>query len=431
MRDAAEIRPLANLIEGCWPGEWGSDPIDGKSNCIVYRATDIDDHGHVDVDGGAARLVDNNKIARKAMKGGDILLEASGGSPEKPVGRVALFSDPRRGPALVSNFFRVLRPKAEVDARFLTYQLVALHQSSAILRYQQQTTGLINLKVSDYLLHSLWAPGVEVQRKIAAILTSLDTAVEKTEALIAKHQQIKAGLMHDLFTRGVLPNGALRPGSDSAPGMYVTCEIGPVSHGWSVVPAGQLCSLITKGTTPASEDMFEEGDGIRFLRVDNLTFDGTIDLTASAFRVSRTTHRTTLARSRCVPGDVLTNIVGPPLGKVGLVLEAHGEVNINQAIAVFRPGPRLLPEYLLGWLTGETAKRWLLARSKQTSGQINFTLAMCQELPVPMPPLDEQRLIVQRQRVATAAIESETVTLAKLRLQKRGLMHALLSGPAQ
>ena len=31
------------------------------------------------------------------------------------------------------------------------------------------------------------------QRRIVAILTSIDTAIEKTEALIAKYQQIKAG----------------------------------------------------------------------------------------------------------------------------------------------------------------------------------------------------------------------------------------------
>ena len=34
------------------------------------------------------------------------------------------------------------------------------------------------------------------------------TPPSKTEALIAKYQQIKAGLMHDLFTRGVLPQRA-------------------------------------------------------------------------------------------------------------------------------------------------------------------------------------------------------------------------------
>jgi type I restriction enzyme S subunit len=56
----------------------------------------------------------------------------------------------------------------------------------------------------------LIAPPVE-QRRIAEILSTLDETIEQTEALIAKYQQIKAGLMHDLFTRGVTPDGKLRP----------------------------------------------------------------------------------------------------------------------------------------------------------------------------------------------------------------------------
>ncbi|MBK8025194.1 MAG: restriction endonuclease subunit S [Chloroflexi bacterium] len=51
------------------------------------------------------------------------------------------------------------------------------------------------------------------QRRIAEILSTLDEAIEQAEALIAKHQQIKAGLMHDLFTRGVTSDGHLRPNS--------------------------------------------------------------------------------------------------------------------------------------------------------------------------------------------------------------------------
>lgn len=45
------------------------------------------------------------------------------------------------------------------------------------------------------------------QDKISAILQTIDQTIEKTEALIEKYQQIKAGLMHDLFTRGITADG--------------------------------------------------------------------------------------------------------------------------------------------------------------------------------------------------------------------------------
>lgn len=102
---------------------------------------------------------------------------------------------------------------------------------------------------------------VRVQERIANVLSCIDTAIEKTEALIAKHQQIKAGLMHDLFTRGVLPNGQLRPPRSEAPELYQETEIGWIPRGWRVEQAGTLCSLITKGTTPAAHEMWQEGEG--------------------------------------------------------------------------------------------------------------------------------------------------------------------------
>lgn len=426
MSETAALVPLHQLVESCTPGEWGDDPVNGSANCVVYRATDIDSEGKLNEAGGAARCVAPSKLLAKFLRPGDILLEASGGSPDQPVGRVALFAGAGQMPAVVSNFFRSMRPRSGVDPRFLVQQLVALNRGPAILRYQQQTTGLTNLKVSDYLTHRLWVPDLPSQRRIAAILTSLDTAIEATEALIEKHQQIKAGLMHDLFSFGVLPSGQRRPlaqcmsGAESSGGLLST------GQGWEMVPASRVCSLITKGTTPPAEEMWQAGNGVRFLRVDNLTFNGELNFGASDFRISPKTHATTLARSRCQQDDVLMNIVGPPLGKVGLVHDE--EVNINQAIAVFRPAQAINARYLLLWLTSEPAKRWILQRAKQTSGQVNVTLAMCQALPIPLAPVDEQNRIVDRVTSAEAALSSLSLQAEKLRAQKQGLMQDLLTG---
>lgn len=48
------------------------------------------------------------------------------------------------------------------------------------------------------------------QEKIAAILSTVDRAIEQTEALIAKQQRIRTGLMQDLLTRGIDEHGNLR-----------------------------------------------------------------------------------------------------------------------------------------------------------------------------------------------------------------------------
>lgn len=266
------------------------------------------------------------------------------------------------------------------------------------------------------------------QKKIGIILACIDRVIEKTEALIAKYQQVKAGLMHDLFTRGVLPNSQLRPPREQAPELYQETAIGWIPKEWQVGRAGDLCSLITKGTTPSNSDMWEGGDGVRFLRVDNLTFNGQLDFEASSFRISEQTHLVLLARSVCAVGDVLMNIVGPPLGKVALVTSDDGKININQAIAIFRPKAELSSIFLLQWLISDTAKRWILRRAKQTSGQLNVTLAMCQDLLIPLLSLEEQSRIEERFRGIDFLLQSESNRRAKLYNQRLGLMQDLLTG---
>jgi type I restriction enzyme S subunit len=174
--------------------------------------------------------------------------------------------------------------------------------------------------------------------------------------------------------------------------------------------------------------MWEGSDGIRFLRVDNLTFDGELDLEASRFRISTTTHTGALARSRCFPGDVLMNIVGPPLGKLGLVRPEFGDVNVNQAVAIFRPKPPLRSEYLLLWLTHDASQRWLRRNAKQTSGRVNLTLEMCKTLPLGQPRDSEQKEIVGRMAGIRGRLDTERMTCSKLRLLKQGLMEDLLTG---
>ena len=74
------------------------------------------------------------------------------------------------------------------------------------------------------------SPSLPEQREIARILTTLDNLIEKTEALIAKCQAIKQGMMHDLFTRGIDEHGHLRPPQAETPDLYKQSELGPVKE---------------------------------------------------------------------------------------------------------------------------------------------------------------------------------------------------------
>lgn len=202
--------------------------------------------------------------------------------------------------------------------------------------------------------------------------------------------------------------------------------------GWTRMRAEDLCGFITKGTTPPANSM-QAGDGaIPYIKVYNLTFDGSLDFSLDPTFIDEATHRGVLARSIVKPGDVLMNIVGPPLGKVSIVPATHHEWNMNQAVCVFRPHGRIDQQFLAYYLLSRVAQDWLGARAKASVGQVNLTLQICRDLPVPIPPMAEQRAIVELVasklvllKSMVASIRAET---AKSGAMRQSILKAAFSG---
>ena len=166
-------------------------------------------------------------------------------------------------------------------------------------------------------------------------------------------------------------------------------------HSWEWFRAEELCDLITKGTTPKKNEMSLFGS-IPFIKVYNLTFNGELDFSIDPTYISQKVHDTDLKRSKVYPGDVLMNIVGPPLGKVSIVPNTFPEWNLNQAISIFRPLYGAISNYLALCLRDEHLLDQTKAKAKATAGQFNLTLEICRDYPVPLPPLEEQTEIVSR-----------------------------------
>lgn len=90
----------------------------------------------------------------------------------------------------------------------------------------------------------VFLPDEVAQEKIAEVLVTIDEAIEKTEDLIAKYEQIKQGMMHDLFTRGVDQNDKLRPSYEDAPELYQETEVGIIPKDWDVMPLSQTARAV-------------------------------------------------------------------------------------------------------------------------------------------------------------------------------------------
>ncbi len=209
-------------------------------------------------------------------------------------------------------------------------------------------------------------------------------------------------------------------------------ELPELPEGWCWARAEQFCEFITKGTTPAADKLHNEKGDIPFIKVYNLTHNGYLDFSVKPTFVDKDTHTHDLARSKVFPGDVLMNIVGPPLGKVSVVPDTYSEWNINQAIVFFRPIDGYNSKLLVISILTEHILVWATKRAKTTAGQRNLTLEICRDLPFPLPPLAEQQQIVVEVERRLSVIEQAEIavetSLKRIERARQSILELAFSG---
>jgi type I restriction enzyme, S subunit len=160
---------------------------------------------------------------------------------------------------------------------------------------------------------------------------------------------------------------------------------------WEWVRTDDLCIGITSGSTPPNH-IFSDTEGIPFLKVYNIR-NQKIDFRYKSQFITEEYHEKG-KRSCLKPGDVLMNIVGPPLGKVAIIPDDFPEYNCNQAIVFFRPVVKSMNEYIyLYLLAGKFLDNIDLIG---TAGQDNISVTKSRSILIPLPPLAEQRRIVEK-----------------------------------
>ena len=338
------------------------------------------------------------------------------------------------GPVIVPNFgasatvlpsmdLAILRPTSvESNLTFLFYRLMLPDARRYMLAHAGGTT-VLHLTTKAVRKFEYLAPPPSDQTKIAEILSTVDEAIEQTEALLAKTQQIKAGLMHDLFTRGVTPEGHLRPSREEAPQLYKKSPLGWIPKEWDYEHLSKLTTRIVDGVhhTPTYVE-----HGVPFVTVKNLTCSHSIDFLDLNY-ISHRDHQNFLRRADPKLGDVLVTKDGT-LGVSRLVEPRHPEFSIFVSVAMLRPiAARLRPHMLQMFFDCGAFERQLSYLSAGT-GLKHIHLEHFRRFVIPLPDGHEQDRIALIASSIEGKLVDEENGLEKLQRLKRGLMHDLLTG---
>ena len=315
----------------------------------------------------------------------------------------------------------------QADTTFLFHRM---RQGVEDLKKLNQGTSINGIIRSDLVCYPVKLPPLPQQRRIAEILSTLDEAIEQTEALIAKMQQVKAGLMHDLFTRGVTPDGRLRPTREQAPELYKESPIGWIPKEWEVVTIEECAAKVPGATTIGpfgsnlvSSDYRSEGVPVVFVR----------DVKEDAFEWNSNVYVTSqkaqqLGAHAVRPGDLVSTKMGLPPCITCAYPEWMEEGVITADIIRLRPdNSKVYTRWLSVALNSDVFKRQVQAITAGVT-RPKVTLSEFRKLRLPCPGIQEQESVATRFEALAEILTSEAEKLSKLQKEKHGLMHDLLTG---
>ena len=346
------------------------------------------------------------------VRAGWTLLVGSNGNPKR-VGNCVYVAEPKD--YLFASFLIGATPidSGRIDSEFLHRLLSSKPVQDEISQAVQGSTGLSNIDLNALKNLRVLVPSLPEQRKIAAILSSVDDTIEKTQAVIDQVQVVKRGLMQELLTRGL-------PGRHTR---FKQTEIGPIPQEWQLKRLSDVASV----QTGLAKNKANAGPlSVSYLRVANVQ-DGFVDL-AEVKTVD--VHATALSRYALRPGDVLFT-EGGDADKLGRGAVWNGEIVpcLHQNhVFVARSLGEIRPMFLSLYRESSRGKSYFLDCSKQTTNLASMNSTQLKNLPLPIPRLDEQDGIVERLGALDVRLSQEENCIKELGRLKAALMSTLLTG---
>ena len=162
----------------------------------------------------------------------------------------------------------------------------------------------------------------------------------------------------------------------------------PESWEWCIVDD---FAYVASGSTPSKDSFVEKG--VPYIKMYNLR-NQKIDFNFHPQYITREVHEGKLQRSKTEVGDLIMNIVGPPLGKLAIIPPSLPESNFNQAAVLIRPYfyKDVLVKYLFYYLSEMSEINSI--STKGSAGQVNISLTQSQNMRIALPPLEEQKRII-------------------------------------
>ena len=300
-----------------------------------------------------------NKYPKKNFTAKDLIVSNTGSHGEIFRGKEGILSN---------NLFKVTIDEKVVNDNFLVYFL----KSNLFKNFQsKRVRGTANPHMGhkNFLDTPINLPPLSEQQQIVAKLDTAFAEIEKEINASKNKQKIVDSLKKNILTK------KFELDSD-------------------VIKLGDLCEVITKGTTPTSLGYKFIDKGINFIKIESINDIG--NFIKNKFAYINKDCNAALKRSQLQAGDILFSIAGA-LGRTAIVTEEILPANTNQALAILRikKDIKVDKKFLLHCLNSDVVKKQS-DTFKGGTAQQNISLSQLKSYNIPLPSLVEQKDIVTK-----------------------------------
>ena len=277
---------------------------------------------------GDGRWIDDNKkfiseekfssLKRHGAAPGDIAIAKMA----DPVARSCILPPVANQFIVVADCIKLTPDRSKYDAGFVS-KAINSHNTRREAELKSSGTTRLRINLSALKTVHVWAPPLPEQTRIAAVLDTIDDAIAKTEAVIAKLKQVRTGLLHDLLTRGLDEHGQLRD-PVAHPEQFQNSPLGRIPKEWKVGPFHEFGSSERPylKTGPFGSSLKQEHwvpEGVPVVTIGSLGQGEFIP--SEILHVSKETARV-LAAYSLLPGDIVFSRVAD-VGRSVVVTEAE------------------------------------------------------------------------------------------------------------
>ncbi len=198
-------------------------------------------------------------------------------------------------------------------------------------------------------------------------------------------------------------------------------------EGWTYKKLGDICEIITKGTTPTTLGYNFIDDGINFIKIECIGTNRNL-IKDKLNYISEECNKS-MSRSQLQEKDLLFSIAGA-LGRIYIVEKSVLPANTNQALSIIRLRDKqdLFLQYLSIFLNSNTIKRQI-EKDKVGVAQLNLSLSQVRNFIIPIPPLAEQERIVAELDLLSGIIEKKKEQLKAYDQLAQSIFYTMFGDP--